>query len=280
MLYERHLPHPLLRPYVEDLWLGDDYVPPHSRERIVPSGTVELVINLRENEIRIYDADRPQLCKRFSGAVVSGAYRRFFLTDTAEEASIMGVHFRPGGAFPIFKVLPHELADAHVDLELLWGSFARELREKLILASRPTERFELLELALLDHLVASWQPHYAVAFALDTFAQSESHKTVRELARSINLSERRFIEVFRNEVGLTPKLYSRIKRFEQVLAFVQHNDSPDFAGVAQTYGYFDQSHLIRDFQQFSGFSPSTYIAKQQYLSKHKILIKRNHVPSA
>ena len=280
MLYERHLPHPLLRPYVEDLWLGDDYAPPHSQERIVPSGTIELVINLRENEIRIYDVNRPQLCQRYSGAVVSGPYRRFLLTATVEEISIMGVHFRPGGAFPFFNVLPYELADAHVDLEVLWGPPVRGLRERLIGASHPAERFELLELALLDHLVASWQPHYAVAFALDTFAKLKSHSTVRELARSINLSERRFIEVFRNEVGLTPKLYSRIKRFERMLAYVQHNDSPDFATLAQTYGYFDQSHLIRDFQQFSGFSPTVYIGKQQNLSKHQIPIKRNHVPSA
>src|SRR5918998_6059331 len=114
-------PAPPLLDFVEDFWLYDGYTPPHSNERILPSGTLELVVNLREDELRIYDAVRPGRCRRFPGAVVSGAYGGFFVSDTAEEASIMGVHFRPGGAFPFLGLPAGELYEAHVDLETLWG---------------------------------------------------------------------------------------------------------------------------------------------------------------
>jgi hypothetical protein len=66
-----------------------------------------------------HDAAHPDRCNRFSGALVSGAYGGFFVIDTAEEVSIIGVHFKPGGAFPFLGLPAGELADAHVNLETL-----------------------------------------------------------------------------------------------------------------------------------------------------------------
>jgi len=130
--------------FVDNFWLYEDYEAKHVNERILPTGTIELVINLRENELRIYDAEQTNRCSRFSGAIVSGAYGKGFISDSAEEAFIMGVHFRPGGAFPFLGVPAGELADTHVDLETLWGSSAIRLRERLCEASTAAERFCLL----------------------------------------------------------------------------------------------------------------------------------------
>jgi hypothetical protein len=113
MLYRSYIPAPPLADFIEDLWVYADYTPPHVKERILPSGTVELVINRGDNELRIYDRVRPGVCERFSGAIVSGPYDRFFVIDTAEEASMLGVHFKPGGAFPFFGLPVSELANTH-----------------------------------------------------------------------------------------------------------------------------------------------------------------------
>src|SRR5262245_18131538 len=137
MLFRSYVPASPLSAFAEDFWLYDAYRPRHLRERILPSGTVELVINLRDDELRIYDRVRPGVCERFSGAVVSGTYDRFFVIDTAEEASLLGVHFRPGGAFPFFGLPVGELVDTHVDLPTLWSRSGRELRERLVTAARP-----------------------------------------------------------------------------------------------------------------------------------------------
>ena len=119
MLYGAYSPASPLSELVEDFWLYDGYTPRHLKERILPSGTFELVINLRDDELRIYDRERIGVCERFSGAIVSGTYGRFFVIDTAEEASLLGVHFKPGGAFPFFGPRVGELANSHVDLEML-----------------------------------------------------------------------------------------------------------------------------------------------------------------
>jgi AraC-like DNA-binding protein len=278
MLFQSYAPAPPLSEFVEDFWLYDDYIQPHFKERILPCGTMELVINLRDNEFRIYDATQPEGFKRFSGAMLSGTYAGFFVIDTEEDASVLGVHFRPGGAFPFLGLPAGELCDAHVDLETLWGRSAVDLRERLCVASTPLQRFHHMENALLDHLFRPPEHHYAVSIALGAIERSDVAPTVREIARSIGLSERRFIQVFTAEVGLTPKVFYRVQRFHRILACVQQNIAPDWSRLAVECGYYDQSHLIRDFVAFSGFSPADYLRQQNYLRQKGVHIKRGHLP--
>src|SRR5262245_40282058 len=118
MLFRTYRPRPPLRDVIEDFWLYRDYAGDHLRERILPSGTVELVFNLHDDELRIYGPD--DRCRRFSGALVSGPYAGSFMSDTAEEAAIMGVHFKPGGAAAVLGLPVDQLADAHLDLTAIW----------------------------------------------------------------------------------------------------------------------------------------------------------------
>jgi AraC-like DNA-binding protein len=251
MQYLTHRPGPQLAPFVEYLWWLHD-APRHSTERIVPSGTLELVVNLHDDVVRIRDPFSAA-CLRFSGGVVSGAYRRFFMIDTREHASIIGVHFRPGGALPFLGVAPGELADRHVDLEILWGRSAIVLRERLCAAPTPTDRFAVLEAALTSRLPSLNRAHPAVPFALDRLAKPGV--TVGQVAAGVELSRRQLIEVVTAEVGMTPKRLSRVLRFQRVSALARRTDAPDWAELATACGYFDQSHLIHDAREFTGTSP-------------------------
>ncbi|HEX6902485.1 MAG TPA: helix-turn-helix domain-containing protein [Thermoanaerobaculia bacterium] len=271
MLYHARPPAPPLAGFVERFWMCSD-APPHDRERILPSGTVELVVNLRDDEIRIYDPSRPDRCKRFSGAVVSGTYSSFFVIDPLQHASILGVHFRPGGASPFLGLPAGELADTHIDLETLWGRAARELRERLCAAVTAAERFSLVEEVLLSRLRRPPERHGAVPEALGAFERLGEALRVRDVAGQVGLSQRRFIQVFSAEVGLTPKLYSRVRRFQRARALAGDTPTADWARVAVDCGYFDQSHLIRDFLAFSGLSPADYLRRRS----ERVL--PNHVP--
>jgi len=257
--------------FVERFWQISDSAP-HGKERIIPSGTIELVINLHENEFRIYNLRQPTLCKSFSGAIASGAYDGAFVIDAGQHASAIGVHFRPGGAFPFLGASANELADRHVDLETLWGPAAIELRERLCVARNPSERFFLLEKALAAHLFRRMEHHYAVGFALSVYGRVDSRLTVRDVAQKTGLSQRRFIQVFAREVGMSPKLFCRVRRFQQALELVRRVVAPNWAQLAVEAGYFDQSHLIHDFQVFSGISPTAYLRQRSER------VMQNHVP--
>jgi hypothetical protein len=94
MLFCSYKPSGPLSDFVENLWIYSGFESPVLNERIFPSGTFELVFNLCGDEIRIYKDPRSVKCQRYSGAIISGPYDGFFVTDTALEASVMGVHFK------------------------------------------------------------------------------------------------------------------------------------------------------------------------------------------
>src|SRR5262249_52460939 len=103
--------------------------------------------------------------------------------------------------------------------------------------------------------------HPAVALALNAFHGTPEIGRVAEVTGRIALSPRRFIEVFTKEVGLTPKLFCRVRRFQQVLKVISGDGlDVDWADVALSCGYFDQAHFNHDFRGFSGICPSTYMA--------------------
>ncbi|MBL8741829.1 MAG: AraC family transcriptional regulator [Myxococcales bacterium] len=252
MLYLSRKPGPPLGRFVEKLWHLQD-VPLHQRERVLPEGTLELVLNLAEDEIHVYDPNDPTRVDRHSGAVVSGAFDRSFGIDTRAHASIIGAHFRPGGAFPFFGLPLNELAGSHVDLASLWGGGAAELRGRLCAATTVADRFRILEAALVGRLGCGRPRHRVVPHVIAQLQAGETR--VGELADNVGLSHRRLIEVFRAEVGMTPKRFARIKRFERAVTLLRRDASADWADLALRCGYFDQPHMIGDFVSLSGFTP-------------------------
>jgi AraC-like DNA-binding protein len=275
-----YIPRAPLCEFVHDFWQYKDYVGHHARERILPSGTFELVFNLQEDELRIYRPSHPDQCRRFSGVVVSGAYAEAFMSDTAEEAAILGVHFKPGGARAVLGIPAHELCNTHIDLSTIWGSAVGALRERLCVLRDPMERFRLVEHALLERLAAFQGRHNAVRVGLEALISTRGRAKIRDIAKAVDLSQRRLIELFAAEVGVTPKLFGRLQRFQHAMACALSAKKVDWAQLAIECGYFDQSHLIHEFMEFAGVSPADFWQRQNQLVCAGMHVKRNHLPLA
>ena len=91
---------PALAPFVESIWWWDHAEIAPGRERILPSATMGLLVNLHEDEMRTYEGPGFARVERTRGATLSGPFARHFAIDTAEQRAIVGVNFRPGGAYP------------------------------------------------------------------------------------------------------------------------------------------------------------------------------------
>jgi AraC-like DNA-binding protein len=271
MLYVTHFPKPPLNQFVELFWFYDGFPSrSHKKERLMPDGSVELVINLNEDETRIYDRENLEKCERLPGTVLCGPHSSFFVIDTAEQDSVMGIHFKPGGAFPFFKLPADELQNQHVSLEDLWGTEAALLRERLLEAPTPEMKFQLLEDCLVAQTSKPMERHRAVNQALSLFRNIHTAPAMADVSDQIGISSRHLIQLFSNEVGLTPKLFCRVRRFQQVLQTLRTGTEFDWAEIAADCGYYDQAHFIHDFKAFSGINPTTY-----WLQKTEHL---NHVP--
>ena len=266
MFYRSRRPAPPLGEFVDYFWELCD-APSHAHERIVASGTLELVVNLRENQFRVYGADDLARPRCFSGAMVSGAYQSPFIVDTREHAAIVGVHFKPGGAVPFLGAPPGALPDTHVDLDCLWKDQSSRLREALCAARDTEQRFQVLARMLRSMLREPKERYRAVRFALERL---DGGASVGEVSEQLGLSRRRLIEVFTADVGMTPKLFARVRRFQRAFSSAKRH-ARSWTELALECGYFDQSHMIRDFVAFSGASPVE-------IARHReVTVKEHHV---
>lgn len=255
------------------LWLHrEELTRPHARERILPTGTVGLVINLWEDDIRLYDRDDTGRVQRSHGAVITGAFSESMVIDTAEQQWVMGVIFKAGGAFPFLKMPASELQNAQVPLDALWGAQGSRLRERLLDAPTPESKFRVLERVLLEQAVRNLERHPAVRFALREFLHVPQARTIADVTGQVGLSARRFIQIFSDHVGLTPKLFCRVRRFQEVLHLVTAGGRIDWTDIALSCGYFDQAHFNRDFRAFSGLNPSAYLAQRTEHQNHVTIL--------
>jgi hypothetical protein len=124
-IFNFYRPKPPLSKFVDSFWLYEGYNAERRTEPILPTGRLELAINLRQDEMRFHDFDVSRTSTRFSAAVVSGAHGQRFVPAAREELCVIGVHFKPGGAFPFLGLPASDLADTHVDLDILWGASRR-----------------------------------------------------------------------------------------------------------------------------------------------------------
>jgi AraC-like DNA-binding protein len=253
-------PGPPLDRFVEVIWTSADEGRPHPKERLLPDGSMELVFDLLVDRFRIYDSETSGGYRTFRGGVICGPHSQFFAIDTAVESSAAGVHFKPGGAYPFFRLPSGEIHNAHIGVEDVWGARARDVREQLLASKTPRAKAHVLEQALLAQLTRVAEPHPAVAFALGEFRAKPDAQKISEVTSQLSLSPRQFIEVFRKEVGLAPKLFCRVRRFQRVLRMIAEGRAVEWAEIALSCGYFDQAHFIHDFRGFSGINPSTYLA--------------------
>jgi AraC-like DNA-binding protein len=260
-----HYPSGPLRNFVGMLWLqdGNGSSPIKTRETIVPDGSAELVINLSENAARTFNFDDAAEPRKFSGAIFSGPHSIPFVIPPTANRRFIGAHFLAGGAFPFLRMPLEEMRNEHVELDALFGSGVRELRDELLSVKSVAKQFGILERFLFRQLVRSRPHHSAVVFALRRFRViGQPPRRIDGLRRDVGLSGRRFGRVFSEQVGLTPKLFARLNRFQRAVRLLSPARDINWGDIVFAAGYYDQAHLIHEFQSVSGVTPIEYVSRQ------------------
>lgn len=271
MSAEAPLP-PELRPWIERIWVGarPDAAPAHAREHSLPSGAMHLAIRLDGPPLRLYADAGDRVGRGYPMAVVAGVRASYCIKDTSAPASSVGAVLRPGAALALFGVSAAELEGRHVGLDALCGAgTAGDLCERLAGDADPRRRRRVFVEFLRARLrpVRGLDPQILRAARLlrgeppgrgDAFDDDDAR--VAGLVAASGRSHHRFIAGFRDCAGLSPKRYARVLRFKRLLQALAASPRPDWAQLALAAGYFDQSHLIRDFREFTGVAPRAYLA--------------------
>src|SRR5262245_22528769 len=268
MSFDIRIPGPPLSRCVAMLWQCEGHEVPHAFERVLPSGTVQLLVPLTDEPLRAYDHRNVDRYESYRGPLVCGARSEFAVVDAASQRSMMGVQFKAGGALPLLGFPTGELHNQHLSLDAPWGKRAEHLHHQLLQTRSAEARFQILEERLLQRLNGAAEQPTAVQYALAAFHRAPHDQAIGEVCNAVELSPRRFIEVFANHVGITPKLYCRVRRFQAALSFIGGLAAVDWAQVALACGYFDQAHFNRDFRAFAGVTPTAYLLQRGAHQNH------------
>jgi AraC-like DNA-binding protein len=273
-----HRPGPPLSAHVEAITCFDGFVPAHHREKLIPDGAIELIVDLGETPKKLYADETSALAVDFRRAWISGMQRRWIVIEAQPNSSLLVIRFRPGGAHAIIALDAAALTDAVFSLEDVFGRAAVSLRERVLAASGSAARIAAAE-AWLAERIGDACIHPVVGHVIGRL-ENPIGLRVRDLAEEVGFSERHMLTLFRQQVGIAPKQYARIRRFNRLLAGLARTGQanvelrgarlpePDWAELAAAYGYADQSHLSHEFAAFAGMSPGAYVRAYRGLENY------------
>lgn len=259
MEFTRITPHPDLRHLIECYWMmqSDDARP--TIEKIIPDGFTELIFNYGSAyKAKTKDAWHLQTPNLLAGQISS----YFFLENTGPTGSF-AIKLKPAALTQLFNLDMHQYLDKIVDLDSFPIPELASLKENLYPFKDKLQLTEVLD----NHFImlsktAGENPLEAVLALIFT---SNGMTNVAELCSVAGVSERQLERLFKKYIGLSPKYYSRIIRFNYIFQLIRAKKS-SWAEIVYQSGYYDQSHFIRNFKAFTGEDPSSYFFEEKNMA--------------
>lgn len=259
MITEAYIPRFPLNQFVDHFFYHEGYNPAHSVDRFLPDGNVEIIIDLHDAPQYIYDNVTLKEVQACHHVWASGVRTEPISIDSGKAAAMMVIYFKKGRAHPFFPVPMSEIADCVLDADLLWGRRFGWLREMILETQGLARKFLVIEEFLLRQFQSKLDQNPAVDFAVDQIVSTPNQISLGKLNDSLGYSQKHFISLFKRQVGITPKAYLRIMRFQKAINEIEQVQTVEWAAIAQDCGFYDQAHLIKDFRVFSGLTPEEYV---------------------
>lgn len=233
-------PSAALAPWVECFWYRAaeraSAAPAASEEawhRVLPDGAADLLVDLDAASI-----------------TAIGTMTRPLLLPPADLPELLGVRFHPGRALPFVGIPLAEVTDGAAPMPRL-----DDRADAIAHAPGLPQRIAAFEALLAGMLTRSGETDRRVDAAVARIVASDGRAAIDALADDIGISRQHLSRRFLAHVGVPPKTFARVIRFRALLRRAEAWPDRDWAALAAAAGYFDQSHLIADFQQFAGTTP-------------------------
>lgn len=239
-----------LRDHIECFWTitaAPSLLKTPTENRILPDGCMDIIFDFKDSS------------NRFPAYVV-GTMSHPLMVPMAGFVDLLGIRFKPGAIQPFLSFFAAECTDQAADLSCFWGPRWSEVWNQLRGMQSTQERISFLELDLLKNFGWRMGLDPYVQYCVKQIQKNRGNTPLNALERGTGLSARQLERKFARDIGLGPKTFSRIIRFQNIVQTAQAAKIADWAGLATELGYADQSHLVREFREFSGTTPLALIA--------------------
>ena len=257
IIFQEFQPTPLLANIVESYWYlkgegsSSEFSP---LQRCLPIGATELIIHLNESRSECFINGQ---WVPFPEAMVVGVKEKPIFWRMPGGNAFFGVRFTPEAFIQLFKIPVSELLNSYIDATLFLGKDKSSIITNLQAAADNSSRIFLIEAFIQTQLMNQQFPiNNCFLQAADLIRKAQPGMSIDQLSKAVYISERQLQRVFKEHLGMGPKNYLRIVRFQKAYQFLQSNPGTSMSGIACDFGFSDQAHFIRDFKEFSGMTPS------------------------
>jgi AraC-like DNA-binding protein len=258
-------PSNALAPYIKRYWAIENTLDKGEVciQRIVPTGLTELLL---------YFTPRPKIlngAKYVSdNAALYGHHNDFYDLELTDQLSVFSIVFQPQGLMQFYKFPLHEICNRNVPLKYINGQAGRDLEEKMSETPAFHQRVSLVEAYLLNLLKTNFSGfefrriNHIMALVQKTFGNIN----ISQMASEACLCRKQFERIFAEHIGISPKQYLKIIRFQFAIFLKQQNANMNLLDLSFESGYYDQSHFINDFKSLSGLTPKQYFLENEACS--------------
>lgn len=259
MEYVGRVPAPPLDRFIDDVYCLTG-VPRHRSVNVPPMPSAHLYLHFG-GPVRLRDSDCAVPPVVFTDGWFMGVWTRRFLVEYPATVRLVGVHFKPWGLSPFIGVPASELRNRWVPVDAVWRRSADRIRNQVGESASAAEMLRVVEKELLSRLAET--PPSGLELVRHTAGRLETAHgaiPVGALADTAGVSGNHLATLFKAHVGVTPKRVARIYRFARLILSVDARNPVDWAELAQAAGYFDQAHFSKEFKDFTGHTPTAYLA--------------------
>lgn len=261
MKYFEIKPDKFLSAYINCYWVleGNSNIIENNVERVLPDGSMELIINFKEPFKQLSENNK---FEKQPQTFIVGQIKNYKLLKPSSDFSMIGVRFKPEGAYNFFNFPLNEIYSQTIPAEFIFGESIKELLEKMY-AAELKEKINLLEIFLSEKIKS--EQNKIIYSSVNFVNNDKSIFSVEILSRKLGLSKRQIERHFKQYAGIPPKTFIKIRRLQNVFKHLEKNKKADWATLSYLSGYYDQPHFINDFKEFSGMKPMEYLSSNEEL---------------
>ena len=267
MNYQEIRPQAPLSRYVECFWSlrGNATTAAPISQSIYPDGCMELIFHCADSFNRYSSRGMWELQPR---QFLVGQMKRPVLLQPTGRVDVLGIRFQPAGAYLFLTIPTRDLMGRFVRLDELENPIFRELGVRIWDAATVSERISLLERTLTKQLANAPRSDWIVEAAVEIVLRWRGCVSIGQITAALGISGRQLERKFSVWVGICPKMFCRIIRFQHIFHAVEQQDVRRWAEVALACNYYDQAHLIKEFKEFSGQTPPSCFVEENSLAHY------------
>ncbi len=247
---------PILKHFIKYFWVMKSDQQVSINHKLLPVNNIDFILNF-SSPIKYMSAGKKEIVPEIFH--LNGIRDEYHMINQTGKLNVVGISFFPDGLYPFLKTPLSEFTNKTIDLDLFFKKFTLEIEEKLNITSSIQEKIDIIENELLLLLDYKYIPSKETCQIISTYYSNIDNMSINDFCNQYGINQRKLERTFNNYIGISPKLFYRLNRFQGILNKIIKHEYFDLTSLTYENDYYDQTHFLKDFKSFTGCSPKQFI---------------------